>query len=111
MIELKFDENGKVIHNRDKYTAIKELDRRLTKLGISHEMHELLDGYQICVPEDYEPMYFDGDAIQHHGSYGAEQNLLEVWGFNLPEPDGCLTVDKALEYFIEWDKKQKGGAE
>ncbi len=98
----KFDIYGRIIHNGEKYTAIQALDAKLTELGISHEMHEMLDGYQICVPANHEPNHFDGDAIQHFGSYGAEQNLIEVYGFNLDEPDGYLTVDKALEYFVRW---------
>lgn len=102
MITVEYDENGNIKHNGERYVAIKELDRRLTELGISHEMHKLLDGYQICVPEKCEVNHFDGDAIQHFGSYGAEQNLLEIYGFNLDDPIGHLTVEEALKYFVEW---------
>ena len=102
MIRLEYNEDGTIKHTGEIYTAIKELDTKLTELGIPHEMHEMLDGYQICVPEIHKPNHFEGDAIQHFGSYGSYQNLLEVYGFNLTSPDGYLTVDEALKYFTKW---------
>ena len=104
MIEIKYDEDGNIIHNGERYKAIKELDRKLTELNISHEMHRHIDGYQICVPKDHKINSFDGDAIQNFGSYGAEQDLIEVYGFFLNEPKGFLTVEEALKYFVEWEK-------
>lgn len=107
MIEIQYDENGKIKHNGERYTEIKKLDRLLTGLGIQHEMNELYDGYQICVPEDHRPNGFEGDAIQHSGSYGARQNLIEVYGFGLDSPEGYLTAEEALVYFQEWRCKKK----
>ena len=107
MIDIKYDENGKIVHNGERYKSIQELDRKLTELGIPHEMHEMLDGYQICVPEKHKPNCFEGDVIEHFGSYGAEQDLLEVYGFNLNDPDGYLTVEQALEYFVKWNTTHK----
>lgn len=109
MIRIEYDENGKIKHNGEKYKAIKELDRKLTELDIPHEMHEMLDGYQICVPEQHELNCFEGDAIEHFGSYGSEQDLLEVYGFNLDDPDGHLTVEQALEYFVKWNTTHTKG--
>lgn len=107
MINIEYDEHGRLKHNGERYNAIKELDRKLTEKGIPHEMHKLMDGYQICVPEKHKENQFEGDAIQHFGSYGAEQDLIEVYGFNLDAPDGYLTVEQALIYFVKW---YKGGA-
>lgn len=107
LIEIQYDEKGRIKHNGERYTEIKKLDRLLTGLGIRHEMHELFDGYQICVPEDHQQNSFEGDAIQHRGSYGAEQDLIEVYGFNLDGPDGYLTAEAALVYFQKWHLKEK----
>ena len=106
MIDIRY-ENGKIVHNGQHYTAIKELDKKLTELGVPHDFHELYDGYQICVPKN-SGNCFEGDAVQHFGSYGARRNLLEVWGFDLNDPAGYLTVEQALVYFVDWWKK-KGG--
>ena len=106
MLLPEFDENGKIKHKGELFTAIKELDSKLDELGIPHEMREHFDGYQICVPAHLERRW-EGDAIQTSVSYGAEQNLIEVWGFNLHEPEGFLTADEALEYFITWHEKEK----
>lgn len=107
MIEIQYDANGRIKHNGERYTEIKKLDILLTELGVPHEMHEMMDGYQICVPKNHQPNSFEGDAIQHFGSYGAEQNLIEVYGFNLNSPDGYLTAEAALVYFHEWYLKKK----
>ena len=108
MFDLQWNEDGTVIHNGEKYNAIKELDKKLNELGIPHEMHEMFDGYQICVPAIHKPNIFDGDAIQPFGSYGAKQDKLEVYGFNLTNPDGFLTVNEALKYFVDWWEKKNG---
>lgn len=95
--------------NKENYTAIHELDMKLTQLGISHEIHEFYDGYQVCVPEKYRLNCFDGDAVQHKFSYGSKNNLLEVFGFGMDEPAGWLTVDEAFTFFVKWHEKKAGG--
>lgn len=89
-----------------KYEAIKELDKRLTKLKISHDIEQIHNGYRITVPVGAGNR-FEGDEIEHRWSYGSEDDLIEVWGFDLEDPVGYLTVDQALKYFVEWDCKQK----
>lgn len=99
-----FNKNG--TWNRDnahKYSAIIELDKKLTENNIPHKLVELMDGWQI--------LYFKGskrigDVIQHFGSYGNRNNLLEVYGFGLEEPDGYLTVEAAYKYFEAAHKKE-----
>lgn len=84
--------------NASKYTAILELDKKLTENNIPHALIEIMDGWQILYFKDGMRI---GDVIQHRGSYGNYQNLLEVYGFNLAEPDGWLSVDAAFKYFKE----------
>lgn len=40
-----------------------------------------------------------GDAIEHTGSYGNANDLLEVAGFGLEDVEGWLTAREAFEYF------------
>ena len=81
----------------EEYTAILELDKKLTEHNIPHELTPLWDGWII--------RYFDqegdqlGDVVEHMGSYGQEQNLMEAMGFNLPDVKGFLDVDQAFELF------------
>lgn len=93
-----FDKDGNYNReNANKYTAILELDKKLTNRDIPHKLIEFIDGWQI--------LYYDsegivvGDAIEHIYSYGHKQNLIEVYGFNLNQPVGFLTADEALIYF------------
>lgn len=46
-----------------------------------------------------------GEAIEHVSSYGSRHNRIEVWGFNLHDPQGWLSAEEALEYFEKWEKK------
>lgn len=108
MIIPKYDENGRMVHNGARYREIKRLALMLDEHGVEYELRELSDGYQICVPHDHEPNSFEGDAIQHFGSYGAEDDLLEVYGFGLCAPAGYLAAEEALPYFLNWAKE--GGA-
>lgn len=86
------------------YKEIHRLANMLDDAGIDYEMHEYWDGWQICVPADHPRGQFDGDAIQHRGSYGSEQDLIEVWGFELEDPEGWLTAEDAFKYFKEWSE-------
>lgn len=81
----------------ESYTAILELAEKLKENNIPYELIEFMDGWQIIFPED--GLERVGDCVEHFGSYGKEQNLLEVYGFGLKEPDGWLTVEQAFEYF------------
>ena len=107
MIAPKYKKNGEIAHNGERYQAIQRLHKELDNRGIPHDFHVLFDGYQICVPKDHRKNDFEGDAIQHFGSYGAEEDLIEVYGFGLEDPDGYLTVAEALEYFEKWWAKKE----
>ena len=102
----KFKADGTIVHNGKEYISIQELAQKLTELGIPHEMRKAMDGYQICVPNCKGE--WEGDAVEHFASYGAEEDLIEVFGFGLEDPVGWLTVDKALKYFVKWNKERSG---
>ena len=86
------------------YSAILELDKKLTEAGIPHTLERMFDGWIVCYPTSALNRRF-GDAVQHYGSYGAFHDLMEVYGFGLREPDGWCGVDRAFEYFRQAHEK------
>ena len=107
MIFPKYNSDGTIVHNGDRYQAIQRLHEDLDERCIPHDFHKMFDGYQICVPKKHARNHFEGDAIQHYGSYGTNADLIEVYGFGLKEPDGYLTVEGALKYFVSWWESRK----
>ena len=88
--EELFDENGKYRLDEE-YQEIKKLDQMLTEAKIPHTMERMMDGWQVCYPvQDPETRVMD--AIQHYGSYGHEQDLLEIMGLLTPEEEQCDSV-------------------
>ena len=81
----------------ERYKEIFRLDEMLTAKEIPHVFHKMMDGWQIIYPEDGEKRVMD--AIEHYGSYGNDQDLLEIMGLLTPEEKecdsvlGCLTAD------------------
>lgn len=72
----------------ESYTEILKLDKMLTEAGVPHTIDRLLDGWQVIYPNKESQV---ADAIQHFGSYGNAENLLEIMGLVLPEEtDDCV---------------------
>ena len=86
------------------YSAILDLDKKLTEAGIPHTLERMFDSWIVCYPTSALNRR-SGDAVQHYGSYGAFHDLMEVYGFGLREPDGWCGVDKAFEYFRQAHEK------
>ena len=100
--EQIFDEKGKYRLD-ESYTEILKLDKMLTDAKIPHTLDRFLDGWQVCYPNN------DGrvaDAIQHFGSYGNTENLIEIMGLVKPEETsdsvlGHLTADDVFNRMSE----------
>lgn len=60
----------------EKYNAILKVSEDLKELNIPHKLREVYDGYQITFS------FTDADVIEHEYSYGEENDLMEVMGFN-----------------------------
>ena len=100
--EQIFDENGKYRLDEN-YTEILKLDKMLTDAKIPHTLDRFLDGWRV--------IYFVNgnrvaDAIQHYGSYGNTENLLEIMGLVKPEETsdsvlGHLTADDVFNRISE----------
>lgn len=88
------------------YKSILELDKRLVDLNIEHELHRMDDGYIIYYPNHIDRI---GDVIEHKSSYGHEVDQMEAYMFEECGDDvlGYLSVDEALELFINANKKKK----
>lgn len=82
-----------------KYNEIIKLHEMLTEANIPHEFHRLYDGYQICYPAKQNCI---ADAIEHYGSYGNDEDTLEIMGLLTEEEweqDGVLGHLTAEEVF------------
>ena len=108
------DEHGNFVLD-ESYTEILKLDKMLTEAGIPHTIDRLFDGWQICYPNNNGRV---ADAIQHFGSYGHEDNLLEIMGLLTPEEEehdsvlGHLTakdVFKRMRKHYNANPTKKGG--
>lgn len=87
---LKYDENGNCIEN-PVYKEIHLLDKLLSEAEIPHTMKRFFDGWQVCYPCDGSGRIMD--AIEHYGSYGKDEDLLEIMGLLTPEEE---QVDNVL---------------
>lgn len=107
---FKFDENGNLALN-EHYTEIVRLHEMLSDANIPHEFRRMFDGYQIIYPGEVRV----SDAIQHGGSYGSDQNLVEIMGLTESEDgvEGYLTAEDVFERYSRHyaETYLKGGAE
>lgn len=86
----------------ENYTEILKLNEMLTKGEIPHSVDRMFDGWQIVY-------FYNGkriaDVVQHFGSYGADENLLEIMGCLTSEEEeqdsvrGFLTAEEVFERF------------
>lgn len=85
----------------EEYTEILKLNEMLTKSEIPHSVDRMFDGWQIIYFYNGERI---ADAIEHFGSYGNEENLLEIMGCMTPEEEqgavlGFLTAEEVFKRF------------
>lgn len=107
MIMPKHDEHGNYIENKD-YKEIHKLHQMLIDAGIPHEFERIYDGWQVTYPSVEN---FVIDAIQHFGSYGAGQNLLESMSDENRQRtgdscEGYLTASEVFKRIEEVWRKQ-----
>ena len=96
-----------------KYKEILKLDQMLTEENIPHTLSRAFDGWQVCYPNERKTEECIMDAIEHFGSYGHENDKLEIMGLLTPEEEeydsvlGYLTAEDVFErirknYNGEW---------
>ena len=81
---VSLNEQGGFITN-PYYTEIIRLHEMLEAEGIPHEFTPIMDGWQVAYPAHRHDLRCVMDAIEHHGSYGHERNLLEIAGLLTPQ--------------------------
>ena len=101
------------------YQEILKLDRMLTKENIPHTLKTIFDGWQVCYPVDVSSSVCVMDAVEHYGSFGKDEDKLEIMGLLTPEEEehdtilGYLTADEVFERIKkhhdgEWDSYING---
>ncbi len=103
-----YDENGNYITD-GRYQEILRLDAMLTQKGIPHTLHKFIDGWQVIYPENGEARVMD--AIEHFGSYGNKDDLLEIMGLLTPEErehDSILGWLTAEDVYSRIERHWKG---
>lgn len=106
-----FDENGNYITD-SKYTEILRLKGMLDEAKIPNEFHKFMDGWQVVYQSDDSHRIMD--AVEHYGSYGQENNLLEIMGLLTPEEDeydsvaGYLTAQNVFDRIKKHYEEHKG---
>ena len=97
----------------NKYQEILKLDDMLNKANVPHILKRMFDGWQVCYPSDDEKDMVM-DAIEHFGSFGKEDDKLEIMGLLTPEEEkddlvlGHLTADEVFmriwyHYQYQWE--------
>lgn len=108
---LMYGFGGSPLNN--KYQEILKLDDMLNKANIPHVLKRMFDGWQVCYPSDDEKDMVM-DAIEHFGSFGKEDDKLEIMGLLTPEEEkddlvlGHLTADEVFmriwyHYRHQWE--------
>lgn len=106
MFDVKLNETN------PNYKEILRLDAMLTEANIPHTLDRLYDGWVLRYPTNGIEMIMD--AIEHNGSYGRDNDQLEIMGLLTPEEEehdtvlGYLTAEEVFErirkhYNGEWD--------
>ena len=88
------------------FVEIHKLEGLLIEADIPYKKIVKNGGWQIIYNNKDDGM--TGDAIEHTGSYGNANDLLEIAGFDLEEDVvGWLTAQEAFEYFRRCHESRK----
>lgn len=79
-----------------KYKSILALKELLNKNNIPHELLRIMDGWKIAYPNNEECIF---DVIEHYGSYGNEEDLMEAYGDGIVDVEGFMDIQTALLHF------------
>lgn len=104
-----FDVDGQYITD-NRYQEILRLDAMLNERHIPHICQKVMDGWQVIYPEDGKKRVMD--AIEHFGSYGHEQDKLEIMGLLTAKEkknDSVLGYLSAKEVFTRIERHWEGG--
>lgn len=92
------------------YQEILRLEVMLQENNIPHEKREYLGGWQICYPNNAEVIC---SVIEHDGSYGREDDRLEIMGLLTSEEEqydsvvGHLTAEDVFNRIQKYYREVK----
>ena len=95
LFDLEYDEENKEFKENESYKEIFRLEQMLLESNVPYKLRRLIDGWQICYP-DLPPDNCVCSVIEHFGSYGHEDDLLEIMGLTQND-DG---VDGTVEGWL-----------
>lgn len=84
------------------FVEILKLENMLVEAGIPYEKKVHLGGWLIVMNDGDR---YIGDAVEHCGSYGNDEDEIEIMGFDIDPAEegdsviGHLSADKTFEYF------------
>ena len=76
------------------------------RLKRAHSEDEIIYRNQIIVYDDTNTRLWD--AICHHGSYGYEKGLLEIYGCICDDVVGYLTADDVINKYLKHEEEKDG---
>lgn len=85
------------------FVEILKLEDKLAGAGIPYEKRVKFGGWLIAM-NDNDGRYI-GDAVEHCGSYGRDEDLIEIMGFDIDPEEvgdsviGYLNANEVFEYF------------
>lgn len=82
-------------------TEMRKLEKMLLKAKANYKLHSLYDGFQIILYDNNRNRM--ADAICHSGSYGHENDLLEICGLGTQDYDDVEGYLTAEEVFKKWE--------
>lgn len=98
---------------KDDYQEILKLHEMLEEAEIPHTIVQVMDGWHLCYPvrEPLEKRVCS--VIEHYGSYGREQDLLEIMGLLTAEEEqddsvcGYLTAEEVFARIkAHWEERR-----
>lgn len=86
----------KYVRLNENYKAIITLDSILTNNNIPHELSRCFNGWKIAYPNNEKCVF---DVIEHSGSYGNTEDLMEAYGDGIEDVEGFMDIETALSHF------------
>lgn len=95
----------KYVKLNENYKSILKLDELLRKKEIPHELTRIFNGWKIAYPNEEECIF---DVIEHSGSYGNTEDLMEAYGDGIEDVEGFMDIETALKHFDRVHKQAVG---
>lgn len=92
------------------YKEIIVLHKMLKNAGIPHEFRQLFDGWQVIYRGESKAGV-EASAIEHSGSYGHDDDLIELMGYLGSYTCGWMTAEEVFSRISKHWKEAHGDGE